>query len=727
MFSSLLVPNTTAFEGVLLFLIALAVVYFLQPANTRRRATWHLAIFFICMSLLGFARILEGTAGGTVFVMLEDTFIIIGGLFLVQFSYAFPNYDQPGEARLAAVAYCLLVALSAGTILVLVSDAATTPIHYFDYPGFFHYLMPLAITVAVLICLRRALFYARQSESGLRSPVVRPLRLLSLLVRPPNVKSAAQRNLALAIMVGLIQILPQLISVHPKIGIYLVGVGGLLVVSSIAYVYYSHSLEELSFTARLVGISLTGMLMVIGITGIHSIEAVRAAQVAPISKEYQTVRRGIKNSGDFAISRPSLTEYLVSWPSSADQEQSGLQFRYLDEAVTAERVMSTPHLGGAVDQLHYGLDLGFLGISKSAFYRLRFESHGRIYEIGFPWNAYALPIQTEALKYIVIAVMATLFVVIFFPIFFRHHLFNPLNSLLNGVKKADKGSLDLRLPVYFEDEIGAITRSFNQLMVSLRHSNQSRDDYYKQLKDANDEMERRVENRTRELTEANRELVIARDEAGRNAVLEERHRLARDLHDAISQSLYGVMLFARASRDAQEVADWDKLRDGLKEIEENSLQTLKEMRLLLYQLRPISLDQGGLEAALDRRFGQVERRMGIAATVDLEEGLGLTREIEQAIYLIATEALNNSLKHSNSNVVHMHLGRHNGGVQLFIEDNGRGFDLSRPTAGMGINNIQERAVILGGSLEICSEPGSGTQICLNIPGPGKRENHESYD
>ena len=240
-------------------------------------------------------------------------------------------------------------------------------------------------------------------------------------------------------------------------------------------------------------------------------------------------------------------------------------------------------------------------------------------------------------------------------------------------------------------------------------------------------MERRVENRTRELTEANRELVIARDEAGRNAVLEERHRLARDLHDAISQSLYGVMLFARASRDAQEVADWDKLRDGLKEIEENSLQTLKEMRLLLYQLRPISLDQGGLEAALDRRFGQVERRMGIAATVDLEEGLGLTREIEQAIYLIATEALNNSLKHSNSNVVHMHLGRHNGGVQLFIEDNGRGFDLSRPTAGMGINNIQERAVILGGSLEIRSEPGSGTQICLNIPGPGKRENHESYD
>jgi signal transduction histidine kinase len=141
----------------------------------------------------------------------------------------------------------------------------------------------------------------------------------------------------------------------------------------------------------------------------------------------------------------------------------------------------------------------------------------------------------------------------------------------------------------------------------------------------------------------------------------------------------------------------------------------------------MALDQGGLQAALDRRFGQVERRMGIAATADLEEDLGLTREVEQSIYLIATEALNNSLKHSNSKVVHLHLGRFNGGVQLFIEDNGQGFDLSRPTAGMGINNMQERAAILGGSLEIRSVLGSGTHICLDIPGPGRRENHESCD
>ena len=148
MFSSLLIPNTTAFEGALLFLIALAAVYFLRPVNTRRRATWFLAIFFVCMALLGFTRILEGTAGGTVFAMIEDTFIILGGLFLVQFAYAFPSYDQPGEARWVAVAYCLLVALAAATILVLVADTATTTKHYIEYPRFFHYLMPLAISVS---------------------------------------------------------------------------------------------------------------------------------------------------------------------------------------------------------------------------------------------------------------------------------------------------------------------------------------------------------------------------------------------------------------------------------------------------------------------------------------------------------------------------------------------------------------------------------------------------
>jgi signal transduction histidine kinase len=339
--------------------------------------------------------------------------------------------------------------------------------------------------------------------------------------------------------------------------------------------------------------------------------------------------------------------------------------------------------------------------------------------MGFPWRSYAQSIQAEAFKYIIIAVMGTLFVLVFFPLFFRHHLSNPLNSLLNGVKQADKGQLDLKLPVYFEDEIGAITRSFNQLMASLRLSNQSRDEYYEKLEDANSEMERRVEDRTRELSEANRELVIARDEAGRSAVLEERHRLARDLHDAISQSLYGVMLFARASRDAQEAADWGKLQDGLKEIEDNSLQALKEMRLLLYQLRPMMTEHDSLQVALDRRFGQVERRMGITATADLESDLDLTREVEQSIYMIATEALNNSLKHSNSKAVHMRLGRLNGGVQLLIKDSGRGFDISRPTAGMGINNMRERAAILGGSLEISSEEGGGTQICLNVPRPNK--------
>jgi signal transduction histidine kinase len=151
------------------------------------------------------------------------------------------------------------------------------------------------------------------------------------------------------------------------------------------------------------------------------------------------------------------------------------------------------------------------------------------------------------------------------------------------------------------------------------------------------------------------------------------------------------------------------------------LQTLKEMRLLLHQLRPLSLEQGGFLGALNRRFEQVERRLGIVATADVEEGLTLPRRVEESIYLITTEALNNSLKHSSTKSVYVQLGHINGNIELVVEDDGQGFDPSKPTAGMGLNNMHERADLLGGSIEIQSTIGDGTRIHLSMPQPMKRE------
>jgi signal transduction histidine kinase len=696
MINILSLPITNTFEGVLLFIIALAAFLFLIPLKDKTKATWLLSAFFICMALLGFARILEGTVGGTLFVLLQDAFIILGGLFLVQFAYHLPQYDQPREARIALLVYSLITLLAFGTILILGIEAYRNPEEFISTPEYYWYLMPLAILLAIVLCLRRALHYAGHSKQSEASWHARLSQSFGALLHPPNDNIAVQRNLALAISLGMIQALPSMGLVTGVWGSYMIGIGGLLVVGGIALVHYSHTLEPISFTAKLVGVSLTGLLIFSGISGISSIETELAVQDQPIFAQFEAVQEAIISSGEAPQPPLSLVGFIVSWPYPTDYQLADLQIHFLGDDIIADSLNSIQGLGGPVNGLKAGAAGQFAGVHYTDFYRIRFAHAGRVYEIGFPWLEYAQPVLAEVNKHIFLTVMGTLFVLILFPLFFRRHLFNPLSNLLQGLRRVEKGQLETAIPIFFEDEIGSITHSFNQLMASLRLSNSRRDEYYAELKSANEEMELRVAERTQELTEINRQLQIAKDEAEQTAVLEERQRLARDLHDAITQSLYGVMLFARASRDAQ-------------------------MRLLLHQLRPLSLEHGGLPRAIIRRFNQVERRLGITATAEIKDDLGLSRTVEESLYFFTIEALNNSLKHGNAKKVSVSLGQDNGDVQLIVEDNGQGFDQSKPAAGLGLNNMQERADLLGGEIEIWSEEGKGTRVRLSLPQSMKRE------
>jgi signal transduction histidine kinase len=714
------VPTTNTFEGVLLLLIALAALIFMLPLKDRTGATWRLTLFFACMALLGFCRILEGTVGGILFVMLQDTFITSGGLFLVQFAYHFPQYDQPREARRALAAYCLLVSLSLAMILAVGINATRNPNDLIAVPELFWYLMPLAIVVAIILCLRRSLYYAGHSSHRELGRLAYWRQALDALVHPPNQQAAAHRNLALAISLGIMQAITSA-GVHmPILGSYMISIGGLLVVAGIALVYYSHSLEPISFTARLVGISLTGFLLFSGISGIHSIQAARVTQDEPMFAQYEAVRQAIVSNDESSALPQSLLAYVLSWPAPKDHRVTDWRIDFLDQDTSADSLNSIQGLGGPEGGLAPGYAIRFARVRYTDFYRFRFGHDGRVYEVGFPWLEYALPILTEVNKHILLTVIGSLFVLISFPFFFRRHLFMPLNNLLRGLRQADDGRLDISLPIAFKDEIGTITHSFNQLMASLSQSNRYRDEYYEELTKANKEMEQRVNERTRELSETNRQLMMAHEEAQHTAVLQERQRLARDLHDAITQSLYGVMLFARAGRDAQEIGDDTRLVENLLEIENNALQTLKEMRLLLHQLRPSSLERGGLQGAFNQRFDQVERRLGIHAIAEVEDNLGLPRGLEEALYMIANEALNNSLKHSNSKTLLVRCSRDNAEIMMVVEDDGQGFDPSRPTAGMGLDNMHERTDLLGGLITIQSEPGRGTRVHLSVPQPEGR-------
>ncbi|MCB0167777.1 MAG: PAS domain S-box protein [Anaerolineae bacterium] len=208
-----------------------------------------------------------------------------------------------------------------------------------------------------------------------------------------------------------------------------------------------------------------------------------------------------------------------------------------------------------------------------------------------------------------------------------------------------------------------------------------------------------------------------RQNAEAMAVLQERQRLARDLHDSVTQSLYSLSLFSRAGREAAEDGDIDRLNHSLRELEHNTLHALREMRLLLYELRPADLEQEGLIQAVKLRLNTVERRVGLRLDVQLDELPVLSPRCEVELYHVIVEAMNNVVKHAAATSLTLHLTSADRQLHLQIIDDGQGFDPAQPKGGMGLNNIRERIARLNGQLSLVSEPGNGTRLEAVIPLP----------
>jgi signal transduction histidine kinase len=200
------------------------------------------------------------------------------------------------------------------------------------------------------------------------------------------------------------------------------------------------------------------------------------------------------------------------------------------------------------------------------------------------------------------------------------------------------------------------------------------------------------------------------------AVVQERQRLARELHDSVTQLLYGQVLFSGAGLKVLRQGDLEKTGDHLERTNQAALQALKEMRLLVYQLRPSDYLEEGLVGALTRRLDSVEKRTGINARLVVEGDLSLDEAVEVGLYRIAEEALNNTLKHSQASAVTITLRAIDGRVILEVADNGTGFDPESAfgRGGMGLENMRERAAALGGAIEFHSQSGGGSRICVEI-------------
>lgn len=200
------------------------------------------------------------------------------------------------------------------------------------------------------------------------------------------------------------------------------------------------------------------------------------------------------------------------------------------------------------------------------------------------------------------------------------------------------------------------------------------------------------------------------------AVLGERQRLARELHDSVTQSLYSVTLYANAAELALAAGKQDVTASYLQELQETAAEGMRDMRLLIFQLHPPVLETEGLVAALQARLAAVEGRAGLQTEFRVEGERRLPIAIESDLYWIAQEALNNVRKHAAARHVALHLHFTAETISLEVLDDGVGFDPQMvPAEGRGgLRTIAERAERLGGKLTYVSAPGEGTRVKVEV-------------
>jgi signal transduction histidine kinase len=199
------------------------------------------------------------------------------------------------------------------------------------------------------------------------------------------------------------------------------------------------------------------------------------------------------------------------------------------------------------------------------------------------------------------------------------------------------------------------------------------------------------------------------------ASLEERQRLARELHDSVSQALYGIALGTRTAR-LRLGDDPHNAAEPIDYVMALSQAGLAEMRALIFELRPESLEQEGVVAAIEKQIASTRARYSLDVTADLGEEPECSQDVKEALYRIAQEALHNIVKHAHATRVEVRLAADDGDLVLTVADDGRGFDSTASFPGhVGLHSMPERAAKLGGRVSIDSAAGAGTRITARIP------------
>lgn len=274
-----------------------------------------------------------------------------------------------------------------------------------------------------------------------------------------------------------------------------------------------------------------------------------------------------------------------------------------------------------------------------------------------------------------------------------------LRALEDAMLHLENGRLNTRVEPMGDDEIG-------RLAARLSHIRKKWEEQVTSLQ--------RLSNDNAELA----------SQARFSAIIEERQRLARELHDAVSQQLFAISMTATAlSRTLEK--EPEKAKHQIVLIEEMASVAQSEMRALLLHLRPVHLEGKRLTDGLRDLVRELEAKVQIGITTEFDEDLVLPKGIENHLFRIVQEALSNTLRHAKASKLALTLKTLGETVYLSIRDNGVGFDVNRQKqASYGLQMMQERVNELGGAINIVSAPGKGTRIDIRVPIMNQGEGHQ---
>jgi signal transduction histidine kinase len=290
------------------------------------------------------------------------------------------------------------------------------------------------------------------------------------------------------------------------------------------------------------------------------------------------------------------------------------------------------------------------------------------------WNELGQQPGTDALR---LGAYALLFAIVPVGVLFGLLASRPLVRRVRRLERATlavaDGDYTVTLPVSGRDEVGRLEANFTTM--------------------------------TRQLGSA---LAVERLRATGDARAAERARIAREIHDAISQHLFGLRMIAAGMRRA------DPGNQQARAIERISEEALRDMQALLIELRPASLDGAGLAPALREICAAYRDRLGVTVDASLDD-VTVPAPVEHALLRITQEACTNAVRHGNARWLAVSMTRQDGHVELVVRDSGTGFDPAAPHAGSGLAHIRDRVAELGGTLDIDSAPGRGAALTIKVP------------